>query len=1212
MSSMGNSGVEQAVPAALANQLEAAWQHARSIEPARGKAGAEQVRELRTALEAVMAERARLDGAALTGDARTAVDGSTATLHARAAVVAIAAGDEVSAERWLAIAEELSRDDAQRAELAAARRSHERYRALIHGRNLMARDRERAARTLWKALARGGGDAIARAAADELTAPRPIRPRDRMPTLHRINGIGAAFYGARDRWPDRSYVTTHCISLVFLPVIPLGAWRVRDTGGGYQILAREQLSPFARAVRWIVPTAIAVAIAVTAVVMHVQDPERLARQRWDHALEAAHDGEPEAALRLLDDELLGDLDHAGAAQAEAAGAEVVRLSAGYVARPFTADLLDQALRVVHRYHALPLGARAGAAQAAMVAALDRWIDQLGTGTATAEPRLALLAAQYEIASADLRRTLGARITALRRTLAAARTAEWPLDALAILVEPVADVDSTALIAQADPIVASLFDAPSLLLDAGNDLDIWLTATSPALRARATELRASAMTGRDAAQAEGVTPAQLAALQASRPLDQYVVLALARNEASAGNVAAAAARLGALGRPGRMIREARLVLAQLLAAQGKLDDADRLLGSLLGAELPRFAAASAALEAASKRVQERVRQALDSGNIPADLRRSYEATTDESARHDLISHWIDGEMEHDAALSDARAKYVALAHVVPAALAAGSVKLRRAQAMSGPAREAMLNDAERTFLSIRVAAEGEPTYQLGLGEIYARLGKTAESDAAFAAVLAKNDPELSLGVAQVYRGIGSHARAQQIAHQVFDTARSPDKERAAALLGLMSERDEDEAEGWYRKADQTDRSVRASLLEVEGRRFRHRGDDTACAARFAAAAKLHFEIARLGNATGYNNAAVTDQEAFSCNGDPQLLRDAAAALEAAYRRAPDDPIITGNLTGVLMTVGELRVASHHLDARALRLHPSDVSRMIEMLLAGSERARVLAELAADPSVRRASEVLAQYEILAPNSAMAYTVRFTEAERARDAVAGAAVVERARRATGLDVSEARATRERWLAGTYDAKQLAAFENSRRRLEAALARRDLDPRTRAAGSYLLASVLENYAVYRPEPALLGQARDAATLAMQLWPALDTHALIEGTLIDEAGLAADAKAWSAARRLRAAAAALDQLVTERPPLAAAIRGAKQWPEVIAHTKADTREPDLDDLRLARLIGDPALEARARAALDNQLVHQRLALAIVLDPDNPTGKADLAYLERR
>jgi hypothetical protein len=108
------------------------------------------------------------------------------------------------------------------------------------------------------------------------------------------------------------------------------------------------------------------------------------------------------------------------------------------------------------------------------------------------------------------------------------------------------------------------------------------------------------------------------------------------------------------------------------------------------------------------------------------------------------------------------------------------------------------------------------------------------------------------------------------------------------------------------------------------------------------------------------------------------------------------------------------------------------------------------------------------------------------------------------------------------------------------------------------------------------------------------------------------DAKTWIAARRERSAEAALDKLVAEHAPLAAKIRAAKQWADVATYARANTRRPDVDDLRIARLLGDPALEARARAVLDDKLAHLALELAVVLDPTSPTEKEDLVYLDRR
>jgi hypothetical protein len=1194
--------------------LEKTWDVVREIEPAHRLVSSAQVLAIRDALAPMVAEHARWRSVERPDGEVEQIDGVMATIYARAAAAAIAAGDEANAERWLAAAEPLSRDDDQRAEIAAARRSHERYRALVHGRNMIAKQRESDARRVWKSLTDGEPDAITRAARAELAAPRALGPDDNPPALYRFNGIGVGFYGRRDEWPDGSYATTHCFSLVWIPIIPLSAWRVRDEGDGYSILAREQLSRFARIARWAMPTAIVLTIALFSIVAYINSPERLARQRWDDALEVAQRGDPETALRQLDGEIERDLSYVDAERAQRAGAEIVRLSAGYVAEPFAAAKLDQALRVVHRYQGLPAAAKGGAAQDAMLERLERWIGVLGEGHDTAEARLALLRAAHDLATGPRQRLLGARVTKTRLALAMAKQAEWPLDALAILVDPAAGAPVGEAVEAADKIIERLVASPSLLLDAGSDLDAWSIATHAAeLRSKATQLREESQEGRTAAEVEGVTPNQLAEMCARRPWDQYAALQLAHSEAAGGQLDAAATRLTKLGAPGMTIRQARFALAQITAAQGKLEAADAQLSTLLDARLPRFIAASAALQAAGRLAQERIETALKTGDVPLELRRRVEAAS-ESEQSALIRSWAEAEMTSDAGLLAARARYTALGDIVPVALAAGSIKLRRAHGMSGPARDAMLQAAERTFLAIRTEAEGQPSFRLALGEIYARLGKTAESEAELAVVLANPEPELRMQVANVYRAIGSDTRAKQIVTEVFSTASSPVKETAAHMLAIIVD-DEDEAEGWYRKADQQNPDVKAALLGHEGRRLEREGKATECAAKQIAAAKLFLGTASAAQTSGYNNAALAYERSFDCSSDPKALRDAEAALETAYRRAPEDAIVVSNLTYVHLVNGQIRVLARHFDLRALRLKLNEVGEILDGLPGGPERTALLAEIAADPSTRRAVEMLAQLEVLMPNSPRSYQLRFREAHRKRNVEGAAFVVERARQAKALDVSAVAAERARWLSGADDAKHLAAPLHTRARLEAILAQpgaNRLAAKTRGVAWYLLADALMTIGVFQNDNAALQRGREAATMASRLWPALAGDRVIVVSLINEAGLDSDAKAWIASRRLRSTTGALAQLVADGDPLAAKIRASKQWTDVAAHAKVDPVHPSLDDLRLARLLGDAALEARARPVLDDKLVRLSLELNLLLDPSDPVVKQDLAYFDRR
>lgn len=380
------------------------------------------------------------------------------------------------------------------------------------------------------------------------------------------------------------------------------------------------------------------------------------------------------------------------------------------------------------------------------------------------------------------------------------------------------------------------------------------------------------------------------------------------------------------------------------------------------------------------------------------------------------------------------------------IAAGSVKLRRAQAMSGAAQTALLQDTERLFLAIRGEAEGQPEFRLALGETYARLGK-----------------------------------------------------------------------------------------------------------------------------------------------------------------------VTFNLATPIETNGQLRFLSHHIDPSALRLRTHDINAVVDALLEGPDGQALRAEYVADPAVRRSADLLAQAEVLAPNNIRVLGARFGAEYRRRDRAAMQATVDRARGAKGLDTGELKALRERQRSPKEEVKRLAFLETTRARLEPIVTgAKALSTQTRAAGWFVLAYTLAEIGLHRPDPALLVRAREAAATAMRLWPAIDTNALIVSTLIDEAGVTADAKPWIAARQLRSAAPALAQLVADRAALADKIRASAQWAEVPRYARADRWQPQLAELRLARLLGDAELEARARQVFDDQLLRLSLEFGRVLDPGDEVIKDDLAVLDAR
>jgi tetratricopeptide (TPR) repeat protein len=74
-----------------------------------------------------------------------------------------------------------------------------------------------------------------------------MKPVKAAPSMFTLNGIGLSMYGTRDFDEEtRTYVKTHCICVLFLPLLALGAYRVADAERGWYFLGKERLSSFAK------------------------------------------------------------------------------------------------------------------------------------------------------------------------------------------------------------------------------------------------------------------------------------------------------------------------------------------------------------------------------------------------------------------------------------------------------------------------------------------------------------------------------------------------------------------------------------------------------------------------------------------------------------------------------------------------------------------------------------------------------------------------------------------------------------------------------------------------------------------------------------------------------------------------------------------------------------------------------------------------------
>lgn len=513
-----------------------------------------------------------------------------------------------------------------------------------------------------------------------------------------------------------------------------------------------------------------------------------------------------------------------------------------------------------------------------------------------------------------------------------------------------------------------------------------------------------------------------------------------------------------------------------------------------------------------------------------------------------------------------------------------VKLQRANAASDAERKAFLASAETAFLAIQEDAEGLPTYHLGLGRVYYRLGRPDDGNTEFNKVLDRKEAPLTLAVARAYRGLGVTPRAQEIAENAFNGSVDQDvRSGAAILMALMSE-SLDEREKWYKLADAKTDFVKTSLWAVEAQRLMKDGKYAEADAKLAKVAAV--QLKDQTSAVAANNAALTLGERFRATLEIKYLKQGVATLERAFQTAADEPLVVQNLASMTEYAGTLRVLSKWLDTNTLRLEQPQLDEIVTSLLQGPLHDELLKRFQQEPMIRRATELWAQVELLAPTRVDAYRRQAYRYYLAADLPRLDNLSQRLGRAK-LELGNARSQWKERLEGLRDeelASEGASQSEYGLELELMGKKRRLK-RVRAAGMMLTANALQTEAWRTGATKTATQAVTALENAHDLWPdsgaaqSLPFAQLLVATLSARANDAKLNARWEAERREFGLAAVLSHHAASNGSLAALLKQAESKRALKGYTSHPTATPGAAEARLAPLLGNPALTTAAAAA---------------------------------
>lgn len=1050
-------------------------------------------------------------------------------------------------------------------------------------------------------------EALKQGATSWLEVPRPIK---KAPALFRINGFGFGMYGRRDRWDDGTHVATWCLSALWLPILPIRAYRVFDHGdGSFTFFAKQRLSGFARAFQAIVLAGVVLGGGALAAESYLNSPERLSRLAL---VEAKAAGPEEAAARY--ERLLSTWAYSGAPDVLDEAAEaLLRHYASKVPSPLSPRDVDQAERVLRRVATLPAGVPRDRAGTFVAGELQRWVSELGDDTTEgARASARLLTVGEDAVPVAHRDPLRVRRKGVQASLAARLAGEWPLEALRLYA---GNGDEGASLGAAEALLKDLEAHPALVVAAAAVVEDERNKTLKARMAPALAKATAALAheGRDAL-LSGKDPRALRRRLKEVPGDQEVALALAELSLGKGALDEAIRLLEGFGGPGWLIPSAQQVLASLYLDAGKLEDAERILDPYLAAQLPAFTRARQRYIDEMNAARERLISRAERGALPSDLTAQLQGASEEK-QGQIFGEWLSKQLEADPKLASLRAAYEGHADVVSAALTLGRVKLLRADQVSGDERKTLLDEAERAFLAIRAEAEGLPAYHLSLGQVYHRLGRVEDGERELQGLLERGDPALSVAVARTYRALGLVGRAREVASDVWKGGDATSKSEAAVLLALMAS-DLEEEERWLERADASDPFVKTSLLNVKAQRLLRDGRYAEADRAFAEVAAAYGRDAAHSSAAA-NNAALANQARYSCTGDLRHLAKAREGLEAALRLEPDSALVVDNLAGHARYEGTLRVLDGWIRARSLPLDGESSGVLLASLVEGPLKERARAALREHPLLRRSHDLGRQTEVLAPGRASPYASELLRYRLLDDTAGLRDLHARLSRGGNIETTQTDEGRARYRSGADDEKILAGYAAMLTRLdgiEKALATGD-DRTTQAAARRTRAHYLRQRAELTGDPADADAAVAALRDAHRLWPELGADRDLVWFLVDAALLHA-ARSSDAVRALRESehriytTSLLLHRAASRPDADAVLGALRREPAFLEAVKlrkqGSFERPTLGDWLLARAAGDADMEKRASAAFAREDERLRHEIGAMLDPGSESAKLAL------
>jgi len=483
-----------------------------------------------------------------------------------------------------------------------------------------------------------------------------------------------------------------------------------------------------------------------------------------------------------------------------------------------------------------------------------------------------------------------------------------------------------------------------------------------------------------------------------------------------------------------VLEGARILGRIYVSQGNYEAAYDLLKPYTAGRLLKLHAAEQGYESAIKTQRERLLADLRTGKAPGFNYQRYKAGN-EALQDGMVGEYIDTRLKDNPAILNALAELEQAAGVVPVALDLGITMLHRAHGLADPkARQAELEQAEKTFLAIRGLAGGTDTFRLYLGQVYYWLGKPGDGKKLFDALLADKDrsPDILVAIGRTLREVGDVATARALLEEAHQKETDRAKKQNVAVVRSLLWTDLDDQITWLGRGNQEDPDVKASLAWARGGKALQDGQDDAAAKFFRQAIDGYGQLPVTSSTL--NNAALAYFALFRVSQDRDHFARGLEMMDKAVALEPANSILLSNAAAALLETALGDIIGPAIDLKTLK-EEAALDLLPFLYTDAPTSKRIIERVRTHAGVAKARSYYEKLLVLAPKRAEGYYV-LAELFDDTDDAAGLRSLRQKLASAELDLTDSERRAREALAGKHAEKQRADFQTLLARQEAVVA--------------------------------------------------------------------------------------------------------------------------------------------------------------------------------